>query len=169
MLFVMFRREVYKILQKEGLPVPRYAVVDRSDPNFREDQVVEDDDQISINGKVFKKPFVEKPLDAEDHNVTIYFQSSAGGGCQRLFRKIGSVSSTYSSESSVRKSGSFIYEEFKPTDGCDVKIGSVSSTYSSESSVRKSGSFIYEEFKPTDGCDVKLYDFDNSAFPKENE
>ncbi|XP_075251165.1 uncharacterized protein LOC142343261 isoform X3 [Convolutriloba macropyga] len=123
------RREVYKILQKEGLPVPRYAVVDRSDPNFREDQVVEDDDQISINGKVFKKPFVEKPLDAEDHNVTIYFQSSAGGGCQRLFRKIGSVSSTYSSESSVRKSGSFIYEEFKPTDGCDVKVYAVGSEY----------------------------------------
>ena len=79
---------MYKILQKEGLPVPRYAVVDRKDPNFSEGQVVEEDDQIIIYGKVFKKPFVEKPLDAEDHNVTIYFQSSAGGGSQKLFRKV---------------------------------------------------------------------------------
>ena len=70
------------------MPVPRYSVVDRDDENFSEDQVIEEDDQIIINDKVFKKPFVEKPLDAENHNVTIYFQSSAGGGCQKLFRKV---------------------------------------------------------------------------------
>ncbi|PNI94669.1 PPIP5K1 isoform 14, partial [Pan troglodytes] len=66
-------------------------------------------------------PFVEKPVSAEDHNVYIYYPSSAGGGSQRLFRKIGSRSSVYSPESSVRKTGSYIYEEFMPTDGTDVK------------------------------------------------
>ena len=45
-----------------------------------------------------------------------------GGGSQRLFRKIGSRSSVYSSESGVRKTGSYIYEDFMPTDGTDVKV-----------------------------------------------
>lgn len=39
-----------------------------------------------------------------------------------FFLKIGSRSSVYSPESSVRKTGSYIYEEFMPTDGTDVKV-----------------------------------------------
>ena len=74
---------------------------------------------------VFNKPFVEKPVSAEDHNIYVYYPSSAGGGSQRLFRKIGSRSSFYSSESSVRKKGSYIYEDFMPTDGTDVKVYTV--------------------------------------------
>lgn len=38
------------------------------------------------------------------------------------FVQIGSRSSVYSPESSVRKTGSYIYEEFMPTDGTDVKV-----------------------------------------------
>ena len=49
---------------------------------------IETDDSIEFNGFVFQKPFVEKPLSAEDHNVYIYFPASAGGGSQRLFRKV---------------------------------------------------------------------------------
>ena len=37
---------------------------------------------------VFNKPFVEKPISAEDHNVHIYYPSSVGSGSQRLFRKV---------------------------------------------------------------------------------
>lgn len=40
----------------------------------------------------------------------------------RFVFQIGSRSSVYSPESSVRKTGSYIYEEFMPTDGTDVKV-----------------------------------------------
>lgn len=51
-------------------------------------QVNEQDDHLEIDGQVFMKPFVEKPVSAENHDVYIYFPSSAGGGSQRLFRKV---------------------------------------------------------------------------------
>jgi inositol hexakisphosphate/diphosphoinositol-pentakisphosphate kinase len=50
--------------------------------------VNEQDDHIEIDGGIFQKPFVEKPVSAENHDVYIYFPSSAGGGSQRLFRKV---------------------------------------------------------------------------------
>ncbi len=31
------------------------------------------DDHVMVNGVVFNKPFVEKPVDAEDHNIIIYY------------------------------------------------------------------------------------------------
>lgn len=67
--------------------------------------MLESEDHVEVGGVVFNKPFVEKPVSAEDHNIYIYYPTSAGGGSQRLFRKIGSRSSVYSPESRVRKSG----------------------------------------------------------------
>ncbi|GAB1286788.1 Inositol hexakisphosphate and diphosphoinositol-pentakisphosphate kinase 1 [Apodemus speciosus] len=118
--YIQDRREVYRILQEEGIDLPRYAVLNRDPACPEECNLIEGEDQVEVNGAVFPKPFVEKPVSAEDHNVYIYYPSSAGGGSQRLFRKIGSRSSVYSPESSVRKTGSYIYEEFMPTDGTDV-------------------------------------------------
>ncbi|KAG9352313.1 hypothetical protein JZ751_020726 [Albula glossodonta] len=119
--FIQDRREVYRILQEEGIDLPRYAILNRDPDKPDECNLVEGEDHVEVNGEIFQKPFVEKPVCAEDHNVYIYYPTSAGGGSQRLFRKIGSRSSVYSPESSVRKTGSYIYEEFMPTDGTDVK------------------------------------------------
>lgn len=53
--------------------------------------LIEGEDHVEVNGEVFQKPFVEKPVSAEDHNVYIYYPTSAGGGSQRLFRKVSFV------------------------------------------------------------------------------
>ena len=117
------RRIVYEMLQSVGLATPRYAILMRDDDgNPINTNFIENDDSVQIGDVIFQKPFVEKPVDAEDHRVYIYYPSSAGGGSQRLFRKVASRSSEYSTESSVRKTGSFLYEDFVPTDGTDIKV-----------------------------------------------
>ena len=57
-------------------------------------EIVENDDVIEVGGQVFHKPFVEKPVSAEDHNIYIYFPSDYGGGSQRLFRKVSTSCSS---------------------------------------------------------------------------
>ena len=64
------------------------------------------DDYIMIQDQKLKKPFVEKPFDAEDHNIHIYYPKSKGGGIQKLFRKVGNESSRfYPDKNEIRKEG----------------------------------------------------------------
>jgi inositol hexakisphosphate/diphosphoinositol-pentakisphosphate kinase len=102
------RRLVGAILDHLQVPTPRRIEVSRDggpklDPELRQimkkklgidlgkEQVTpqlelrEDGDAVIIDGQVMEKPFVEKPVSGEDHNVYIYFR---GGGGRRLFRKV---------------------------------------------------------------------------------
>ncbi|XP_037403128.1 inositol hexakisphosphate and diphosphoinositol-pentakisphosphate kinase 2 isoform X11 [Pygocentrus nattereri] len=148
------RREVYRILKAEGIQLPRYAVLNRDPARPEECNLVEGEDHVEVNGEIFQKPFVEKPVSAEDHNVYIYYPTSAGGGSQRLFRKIGSRSSVYSPESNVRKTGSYIYEEFMPTDGTDVKVYTVGPDYA-HAEARKSPALDGKVERDSEGKEVR--------------
>uniref|UniRef100_A0A7C8YW07 Uncharacterized protein n=1 Tax=Opuntia streptacantha TaxID=393608 RepID=A0A7C8YW07_OPUST len=58
----------------------------------------------------FCKPFVEKPIDGDDHSIMIYYPSSTRGGMKELFRKVGNRSSEFHPEvRKVRHEGSYIY------------------------------------------------------------
>ncbi|XP_058985839.1 inositol hexakisphosphate and diphosphoinositol-pentakisphosphate kinase isoform X6 [Musca domestica] len=152
------RRRVYAILEKEGIEIPRYAVLDRDSPDPKQHELIESEDHVEVNGIIFNKPFVEKPVSAEDHNIYIYYPTSAGGGSQRLFRKIGSRSSVYSPESRVRKTGSFIYEDFMPTDvyfpGTDVKVYTVGPDYA-HAEARKSPALDGKVERDSEGKEIR--------------
>ncbi|XP_019865972.2 inositol hexakisphosphate and diphosphoinositol-pentakisphosphate kinase isoform X2 [Aethina tumida] len=148
------RRKVYALLEAEGIEIPRYAVLDRDSADPKHHELVESEDHVEVNGVVFNKPFVEKPVSAEDHNIYIYYPTSAGGGSQRLFRKIGSRSSVYSPESRVRKTGSFIYEDFMPTDGTDVKVYTVGPDYA-HAEARKSPALDGKVERDREGKEIR--------------
>ncbi|KAF5725328.1 inositol hexakisphosphate [Tripterygium wilfordii] len=117
------RRKVYERLEMDGIPAPRFAIVNREMPYQELDYFVEEEDFVEVHGNRFWKPFVEKPVHGDDHNIMIYYPSSAGGGMKELFRKVGNRSSEFHPEvRRVRRDRSYIYEEFMPTGGTDVKV-----------------------------------------------
>ena len=74
------RQKVYKILGQHNIQTPRHTVCDRRATAGQVDEVLieESFDSVDINGTVINKPFVEKPISAENHHVHIYFPSAAG-------------------------------------------------------------------------------------------
>ncbi|KAG3119844.1 Inositol hexakisphosphate and diphosphoinositol-pentakisphosphate kinase [Phytophthora idaei] len=151
------RREVYRVLQEHGVPTPRYVFVncDGYGGQTEPPEVIEGDDFIQVDGVRINKPFVEKPVDGEDHNIHIYYPMSAGGGCKRLFRKVGNRSSEYDPQlNSVRTGGSYIYEEFLSTQGTDVKVYTVGPHYA-HAEARKSPVLDGRVVRDADGKEVR--------------
>ncbi|KAJ2830841.1 inositol hexakisphosphate and diphosphoinositol-pentakisphosphate kinase [Coemansia sp. 'formosensis'] len=157
--FLLFdRRLVLEMLRHIGVPTPLHLVASRdggpavhpllrrvveqrmgftlggptAQPTGAGDIVEEiDEDTLRVGGKTIRKPFVEKPCDAEDHNIYVYYASHQGGGVRRLFRKIGNKSSEFhAGPQPVRRDGSYIYEEFIDVDNAvDVKVYTVGRDY----------------------------------------
>ncbi|KAJ2721418.1 inositol hexakisphosphate and diphosphoinositol-pentakisphosphate kinase [Coemansia sp. Benny D115] len=145
--FLLFdRRVVLEMLKHTGVPIPFHLAVSRDGgpvihpllkrvveqrmgftlgtANLVDDVEEIDEDTLRVGSQTIRKPFVEKPVDAEDHNIHIYYSAAQGGGVRKLFRKIGNKSSEfYPGPCSIRKQGSYIYEEFIDVENAvDVKV-----------------------------------------------
>ncbi|XP_027353223.1 inositol hexakisphosphate and diphosphoinositol-pentakisphosphate kinase VIP2-like isoform X4 [Abrus precatorius] len=149
------RRKVYERLEEFGISVPRYALVNREVPYQQLDYFNEEEDFVEVHGMRFWKPFVEKPIDGDNHSIMIYYPSSAGGGMKELFRKVGNRSSEFHPEvRRVRREGSYIYEEFMPTGGTDVKVYTVGPEYA-HAEARKSPVVDGVVMRNPDGKEVR--------------
>jgi len=99
----------------------------------------EDGNAIIVDGVVIEKPFVEKPVSGEDHDVYVYFRDGKGG--RKLFRKVGRV-------------------HLHPCPAFDTshpKIGNQSSELDPDLvAPRTDRSYIYEEFIDVDNGWSKL-------------
>ncbi|CAG8461638.1 7000_t:CDS:2 [Paraglomus brasilianum] len=175
------RRLVLALLDAVGVPTPPRIIINRDrckvDPSVI-DQIkiatgveinldgfceienthveMVDEDTVKIGGQILKKPFVEKPVDADDHNVYIYYSKEMGGGGRRLFRKVNNKSSDFDQAlTTPRTSGSYIYEAYLPPDNSsDVKVYTIGPGYT-HAEARKSPTVDGRVDRCKDGKEVR--------------
>ena len=153
--WLLDRRKVYEILQQEGIAVPPHAVVSRNAAGEPDVPFEETEQGVVVNGVAINKPLVEKPVSGEDHNVTVLYPPSMGGGGKMLFRKRDDRSAEFVPDlNHVRRDGSYIYEAFLPTMGTDVKVYSVGPMYA-HAEARKSPTVDGRVHRQVDGKEVR--------------
>lgn len=133
--FIMDRRDIRRLLARAAVPIPPAVSVDR----VLGDSVSQTPDGNTLfvhspsRGCSFtiEKPFVEKPVDPDDHNIHIYYKD---GGIRKLFRKVKNTSSSYLvNATTVRQTGSYVYEQFfEPQQRSDVKVYAVGDYFHAE-------------------------------------
>ncbi|KAF0042716.1 hypothetical protein F2P81_004053 [Scophthalmus maximus] len=143
--YIQDRREVYRILQEEGIDLPRYAVLNR-DPDKPEEL------KVLFFGLWGKNVQLLNEKHCPDRNVLLSCDKCSV--ICHMTGSIGSRSSVYSPESSVRKTGSYIYEEFMPTDGTDVKVYTVGPDYA-HAEARKSPALDGKVERDSEGKEVR--------------
>ena len=137
--------------------------IEKSDEN---DELIEFDDHIEYKGKKLYKPFVEKPFNGDDHDIYIYYPTNLGGGQKRLFRKTKEYSSLYFPNlNKIRRDKSYIYEEFLPSDGFDVKIYTIGPD-NTHAEARKSPTLDGKVNRSSDGKEIR---YPINLTPKEKE
>jgi len=136
------RREMFRLLVEYEIPVPFHIFCNRiegEDKDHPDNCVVEEfDDYIVINGQKLSKPFLEKPADADNHEVYIYYPKSVGGGRTRL----GKNMCGFDERGRIRRSGSFVYERFIPSEGFETRLFVISSVV-----CEKDNTYIFAEAK----------------------
>lgn len=165
------RRVVLQILDKIGVPTSKRLECNRDGgpsldksiadtiqqnlgirvdkPRTMSEFSMKGDDTIVIDGKTLDKPFVEKPVSGENHNVNIYFPKKKGGGARRLFRKV--------SESILTKTSDVI-PQLRCLRSLE-QVGNQSSALEPNMTVpRTDDSYIYEQFIDVENSeDIKVY------------
>lgn len=99
------------------------------------------------------KPFVEKPLNADDHNVYVYYP---GHVVRQLFRKTATASSILvESMCCLRARGSYIYQKFHQPYRCmDIKVYAVGDDYF-YAVARKAPTVDGRVERTTDGLEIR--------------
>ena len=138
----------------------------QSNPISAENDLLEFDDHIEYHGIKLFKPFVEKPINGDDHDIYIYYPPNLGGGHKRLFRKTKEYSSFYfPSINEIRRDKKYIYEKFLPTDGFDIKVYTIGEKYA-HAEARKSPSLDGKVNRTPEGKEVR---YPINLTPKEKE
>jgi len=126
---ILDRRKILALLKYNNIPYPETLFAEKADDIVQNGDVL----TFSVGGhkKHLRKPFIEKPISAEDHNVWLYYSTAAGGGIRKLFRKTAKKSSEFFKEEwKIRRDGLYIYQRVHESDDhADVKVYTVGSDF----------------------------------------